>query len=323
MNKIKPIVMIGLAMIIALFITILIYNKYIRVDKVIVEESVTQPIAVATIDLPWGTFIKGEHIGMIPFLKKSLPAGYFSDPNSANKLIGRTIVYPINFGEPILESRLAPITTKDGGVAVLIGEGKRAMAVKVDKVVGVAGFIYPRHRVDVLVSLREKDPEKRTGPITKTVLENIQVLAVGTEMAVNAEPPDKNGKKNEKAVPVDVITLEVSPEEGEKLALAATEGKIQLALRNCCNTGPTRTEGITIPKLLASCMDSNSPVILADAAKSKREESVSKRKGGGGKKTKQPRVQVQATPSRAKSSPFIVELVKGDKMSEVKFDKGI
>jgi len=317
--------MIGLAMVLALFITLWIWSKVVNKMKAISrnnEQSVTQPIAVATIDLPWGTFIAREHIKMVPFLKKSLPAGSFSDPNSPQNLVGRTIIYPIKFDEPILESRLSPLTTKDGGVAVLIGEGKRAMAVKVDKIVGVSGFIYPRHRVDVLVSLREKDAGKRTGPVTKTVLENIQVLAVGTQMAVEATP-DKNGKKNEKAVPVDVITLEVSPEEGEKLALAATEGKIQLALRNCNNTESISTKGITIPDLLASCTDTNSPVILAAITNSNVKEKVQKRNVKREVKPIQPPVQVQPTPSKAQSWPFIVELVKGDKMSEVKFDKGI
>ena len=137
MNKIKPVILIGLAMVVALFITLWIWSRVIHKIEVSGnrKQQLTQPIAVAAIDLPWGSFIARDHIKMVPFLKESLPAGSFSDPDSLKKLIGRTIIYPIRYNEPILESRLAPVTTRDGGVAVLIGEGKRAMAVKVDKVV--------------------------------------------------------------------------------------------------------------------------------------------------------------------------------------------
>ncbi len=107
------------------------------------------------------------------------------------------------------------------------------MGVKVDKVVGVSGFIHPGNRVDVLVTLSRSD--RQNEPTTKIVLENILVLATGTEL-------EKSGKQ-EKPAQVDVITLEVTPEEGEKLALAATEGKLQLALRNYSDTGQQRDDG--------------------------------------------------------------------------------
>ena len=107
------------------------------------------------------------------------------------------------------------------------------MGVKVDKVVGVSGFIHPGNRVDVLVTLSRN--ERQNEPTTKIVLENILVLATGTEL-------EKSGKQ-EKPAQVDVITLEVTPEEGEKLALAASEGKLQLALRNYTDTGHQRDDG--------------------------------------------------------------------------------
>jgi pilus assembly protein CpaB len=319
-NKNKPIIMIGLA-IIALFITLWILTKLPGKNtngSTNPAHLNTQPIAVAAVDLPWGTFITRGQIKKVDFLKESLPPGSVSDPN---ELVGRTIIYPIKAYEPVLESRLAPTTTPDGGPAVLIGAGKRAMAIKVDKVVGVSGFIYPRHRVDVLVTLREKDPAKHLGPVSKTVLENLQVLAVGTDLTAKTEKDrvgekigektgGKIGGKNEKAVPVDVVTLEVTPEEGEKLALATTEGKIQLALRNYTNIEPISTTGITIPELLASCTDSNAPV------KPKIEV-----KGPGTEKRKTRIKVVRKAPPPNK--PFIVELVKGDKISEVKFEKGI
>ncbi|HQJ68843.1 MAG TPA: Flp pilus assembly protein CpaB, partial [Anaerohalosphaeraceae bacterium] len=122
-----------------------------------------------------------------------------------------------------------------GGVSAIISKNKRAIAVKVDKIIGVSGFINPGSHVDVLVTIEG---------MTKTVLENVLVLTVGQQM-------EKAGPQ-EKAVPVDVITMELSSEESEKLALAATAGKIILALRNPTDTDSVVTKGVTVPVLLSS-----------------------------------------------------------------------
>jgi len=108
-------------------------------------------------------------------------------------------------------------------------------------VIGVSGFVHPGNRVDVLVSLQRSGREEN--PITKIVLQNIPVLATGTEI-------EQKGK-NEKPVQVDVITLELTPDEAEKLALATTEGKIQLALRGYNSSEEVSTRGATIPTLLS------------------------------------------------------------------------
>jgi pilus assembly protein CpaB len=123
-------------------------------------------------------------------------------------------------------------------MAVVTQPEKRAMAVRVDDIVGVAGFINPGHRVDVLVTLRQEPPQ------TKTVLQNVLVLATGTQMETQG-----NGSK---AREVRVITVEVTPQEAEKLALAAHEGKVTMALRNYANTQPILTSGATVSTLLNS-----------------------------------------------------------------------
>jgi pilus assembly protein CpaB len=278
-----PVVMLVVALLIAGVVS---YWSYGLLQKKTVEQVAsadTQQVAVAAYDLKWGTVITNEVVKMQPYLKVSLPTGYIADPASA---VGRVVMYPIQINEPLTESRLAPANVKQGGVAAVVSPKKRAMAVKVDKVVGVSGFIHPGHRVDVLVSLAKSD--KVPQPITKTVLENIPVLAVGTEIEQAA------GQK-EKPAQVDVITLEVSPEEGEKLALAATEGKLQLALRNYTDTEDVQTQGTTIPTLLASYAGA-SPV---------KKETTAKR---------------AARPEPART--FTVELIKGGKVSEVKFSRG-
>ncbi len=131
---------------------------------------------------------------------------------------------------------------KVGGVAAVITPKKRAVAVKVDKVIGVSGYIHPGNRVDVLITL---GTGKTYAPVTKTILENVLVLAVGSETK------ERKGFE-EKSSPTDVITLEVTPEEAEKLALAATEGRLQLALRNFSDTENVVTQGTTLSTLLGS-----------------------------------------------------------------------
>ena len=264
---------------IALVIATLTYGWIKQIAQSQDQAKETQPVVVAASDLTWGTSLTAEMVKVVPFLKESLPAGYYSDTSAVD---GRTIIYPVKTGEPVFESKLAPTTVSMGGVAALVTPKKRAMGVKVDKVVGVSGFIHPGNRVDVLVTLSRN--ERANSPMTKIVLENILVLATGTEL-------EKTGKQ-EKPAQVDVITLEVTPEEGEKLALAASEGKLQLALRNFTDTDSSQTRGSTIPGLLAG-----------QAAPQPAPKSGNKP------------VRVQ----RAPSPTVTVELIRGSKVTETNF----
>jgi len=172
-----------------------------------------------------------------PFLKDSLPEGHFTRTADLNN---RIVIATLKKGEPVVEHRLAPVSIKTGGVSAVLESGKRAVAVKGDKVMGISGFVNPGNRVDVLVTL--KDPKTKKDK-TKVVLENIPVLATGTQI-----------QKNEKGepMPVDVYTLEVTLENAEKLALAASKGRLKFALRNITDTEPVLTKGATISETLAS-----------------------------------------------------------------------
>ena len=205
--------------------------------EVVQVQAEAVPVAVATANLPWGTKLKPEMIKTSPYLKESLPTGYFA---GVNDLKNRVLLTPLKINDPITEHKLAPTSIETGGVAAVIKSGKRAIAVKGDKVIGISGFINPGNRVDVLVTV--KDPDKKEKK-TKTILENIPVLATGTQIQEN--------EKGEPS-PVDVYTLEVTLEEAEKLALAASEGKLQMALRSVIDSDEIYTEGITVPELLAS-----------------------------------------------------------------------
>lgn len=239
MGKWGPITFLGLAVIVGLIISVLTY-KWLQ-QKTVEKREVslqTQMAVVADKDLSLGIVLTKDMIKAVPFIATSLPEGYFSDTSALN---GRVLISSVKTKELILKSKLAPIDVKTGGVAAVISPNKRAMAVKVDKVTGVAGFIYPGNRVDVLVTLTTA---QNPVPVTKTVLENILVLAAGSEL-------EEKTKKEGPAL-VDVITLEVTPDEAEKLAFAATQGRLQLALRNFIDSKDVFTKGATGSTLLAS-----------------------------------------------------------------------
>lgn len=240
MGKWKTIAPIVISIVIAITGSVFIY-KWINLKtapkEVVKVESEAVPIAVAAVDLQWGTQLKPEMIKTTPFLKESLPEGHFTRIADLNN---RVIIASVKKGEPVVEHRLAPVSIKTGGVSAVLKSGKRAVAVKGDKVMGISGFVNPGNRVDVLVTLR--DPKTKLDK-TKVVLENIPVLATGTKI-----------EKNEKGepAPVDVYTLEVTVEDAEKLSLAASEGKLQFALRNITDADPVLTKGTTISQTLAS-----------------------------------------------------------------------
>ena len=152
--------------------------------------------------------------------------------------------------EPITEARLAPAGTA-GGLSAVIPEGYRAMTVKVDDVVGISGFIMPGTLVDIVVVI---DPAEKVGmqdPISKIVLQNIKVLANGQ----NIDKPESEREANS----VKAVTLLVTPEQAEKLALAASEGKLQLVMRNSIDQGDEQTSGINKRKLLGGEMAKPQP----------------------------------------------------------------
>lgn len=286
MGKYRSLIIFGIAGFIALIATVLIIN-WLQTKAKVKEATPleTQGVVVAKVDLLWGTVFTEGMVETKPFLKKSLPDGYFPD---VAPLVGRVLISPVKANELILESRLAPITVKTGGVASLISPKKRAIALKVDKVIGVSGFIRPGNRVDVIVTLASG---KTSTPVTKTVLQNILVLAAGSEIETKG--------KEEKSSTVDVITLEVTLEEAEKAALAAAEGRIILVLRNFNDTEDALTKGMTIPQLLTSYVGSG-PVAPA--------------KAGAGRV-------VRPRPAAPEKPPmFVVELIKGSKVSEVKVE---
>lgn len=197
----------------------------------------TQSVVVAAADLQLGKELKPEDVRMIQFPEGSVPMGTFT---SADDIMGRGVISPIVQNEPILSAKLA---SKEAGFGLppIIPPGMRAVSVRVNDVVGVAGYVLPGTRVDVVATV---NPTQNQIDVTsKVVLANVQVLTSGTKI-------EQDGDKG-KPMEVSVVTLLVDPSEAERLTLASTEGKIQLALRNPLDKTAPVTSGVRPAALLA------------------------------------------------------------------------
>ena len=198
-----------------------------------------QEIVVAAQDIPPGTTINEEVIkkGMIkttPWPKNSIPVGAFSSPQ---QVVGKINRVKILANEPILESRLAG---EGAGLTVRLEAGKRALAVRVDEIIGVSGFIVPDDRVDVSLTTTPLGANQ-DAKVSKIVLQNKRVLSVA----------QSTEQKDGKPQLARSITLEVTPDEAEKLSLASQEGQIVLALRGLGDDSETRTIGSNKRDLLS------------------------------------------------------------------------
>jgi pilus assembly protein CpaB len=248
MGRWRALIPIVLALVVALTASVFLYKwmkQQTAPKKMVKEKFKTVEVVVAKVYLPAGTKLKLDTMQSARFLEESLPAGYFSD---MNKLKGRVVIAPLKPKELFLESRLAPISVKTGGVAAIVTPGKRAMSIKGDQVLGVSGFVRPGNRVDILMTTKGK---------TKIVFENVRVLATGKSLG-------KDPKK--KTSPASTYTFEVTPEEGERLALVTQKkGKIRLALRNVMDTETVLTTGANLTQTLSHYR----PVVPTDRYKKK------------------------------------------------------
>jgi pilus assembly protein CpaB len=240
----------------------------------------TKPVVVAASDLDVGAELSRDDLRIIDWPANSVPHDSFSDPK---ELVGRGLVLPVIQNEPILPVKLA---AKDAGAGLppVIPPGLRAVSVRVNEVIGVAGYVLPGTRVDVVATVSPTDNHQDV--TSKVVLTNVQVLAAGTKI-------ERDVEKN-KPIPVTVVTLLVAPEESERLTLAATEGKIQLALRNPLDKSIPATPGIRPAALLGLAAATRSAVTRAQIAKASTRPTV-------------------AAAEPAAPSGAVVEIIRGDK----------
>ncbi|OWW20573.1 Flp pilus assembly protein CpaB [Noviherbaspirillum denitrificans] len=198
----------------------------------------TAKVAVAAVDINVGARIAPEMVRFADWPTGSKPKGSFTDIKELQERVTRTNILA---GEPLLEARLAPIGAK-GGLSAVVAEGKRAMTVRVNDVIGVAGFALPGNYVDILVSTQDEAKREagKDSNISKLVLERILVLAVAQEASQTDIKPKV----------VNAVTLEVTPEQAEKLDLARSVGQLSLVLRNQIDLTPAQTGGATKQSLL-------------------------------------------------------------------------
>ncbi|HSE18566.1 MAG TPA: Flp pilus assembly protein CpaB [Pyrinomonadaceae bacterium] len=197
-------------------------------------------VVVAKVNIPVGSRIIAEQLMVAQFPADVTPEGAFAKVDE--NLVDRVVVTAISPREPVTEVKLAPVGSL-GGLSSVIPEGYRAMTVKVDDVVGVSGFILPGTLVDVVVVIQPPKGSANEEMISKIVLQNIKVLASGQ----NIDKP-KNDREVERSV--KAVTLQVTPEQAEKLALASSEGKLQLVMRNSVDQADEQTSGANKKSLL-------------------------------------------------------------------------
>lgn len=263
MTRSKALIQLTLALILAAAAGFMVFN-WMAGQRKAVTTSVAAPqlqaIVVAKIDLTRGLSLTQDMLTTAQYPLDIIPAGAFPE---SEELVGRTLSAYIAAGEPITPVRLAGDSPIGIGVAAMIAPGNRAMAVKGNKVLGLAGFIRPGDRVDVLVTLLTG--EQDSDPMTKTVLENIKVLATGTEFETT---PDGEPSS------VDSYTLEVSPHDSELLALAANQGTLNFALRSELDEETVLTKGADVETTLAAYRAVKVPKKRAKIAKKTKVEII-------------------------------------------------
>src|SRR4051812_5124949 len=212
-------------------------------------------VVVAAVDIELGSRLNAQMTKVVDWPSGSLPAGGFDDPKNLQDRVVRT---SIQRGEAILNSKLAPEGTL-GGLSAVIAEGKRAMTVRVNDVVGVAGFALPGNYVDVMVNFQQDQPAGKGADekqhISKTVLTHVLVLAVAQEA----------GRDETKPKVVNAVTLELTLEDAEKLDLARNIGTLSLVLRNQIDKGNALTAGVRKSDLWGQEQPVRVPVVVKSA----------------------------------------------------------
>ena len=262
-------------------------------------------VVVAKVDIPVGSRIIPEQLTVAQFPADVTPEGALSKIDE--QLIGRVVVTSISPRDPVTEAKLAPIGAT-GGLSSMIPEGYRAMTVAVNDVVGVSGFIMPGTLVDIVVVITPPKGSGNEEMISKIVLQNIKVLANGQ----NIDKP-KNDREVERTI--KAVTLQVTPEQAEKLALASSEGKLQLVMRNSVDQADEQTAGANKRTLLTGerAMIAPDP---GSAAAPKPAPSSPRRYAPRPVAAKETAPKVTAAPPVARPS---IEVIEGAKKKTVDF----
>jgi pilus assembly protein CpaB len=276
MNRSRLLLIGLLALALGAFVSFSVYRTLQA--KVSANNEPSVQVVVSTSDLQVGARVSDRDVRVVKFPASLVPAAAFKQ---ASQVVGRGVILPISKGEFLLPNKLAA-ENAGAGLPALIPPGMRAVSVRVNEVVSVAGFVSPGARVDVLLT---GNPTSSSETQTNTVLENVEVVAVGQKL-------ERNTTGDAQSAPV--ITLLVSPDDAQKLTLASTQGKIQLSLRN-----PVDTRQESLDSTRANGLYKNGPI--AEAPKPK----IIKRA---------PAATPPPTPSQ-----YTIQVIRGTKKEEDKF----
>lgn len=271
-----------------------VYNYLQReTKKTVVGE--TGKIVVAAADLPVGTKLNATQLKSVSWPKESMPPGSFSDNNA---VIDRIVIQKLSAGDAVTEPKLLPKDIKAGAgmMTYIVPEGHRAVTVAVNEVAGVAGFLSPNNRVDIV--LTTQIPGRTAENISKIILQDVPILATGQ---IATEP------KEGKPMVVPTVTLDLTPEDSEKLILASSKGSLQLLLRNVIDKAPADTKGATIIKVLGGIERPTQIVRAAPKAARKAARPAPAKAAPAAKQPPPP------------PSPYSVEIIKGTSKSTRQF----
>jgi pilus assembly protein CpaB len=291
MNK-RFVAVLIFAFVVALGASVMLYRLTSRTQTTKAAPA-TAKLVVASRDLEVGSVLRQEDVTLADWMGGA-PAGAATRPQD---VVGRGVITKIVAKEPILEPRLAP-RGAGGGFQIMIPKGMRAVAVPVNEVVGVAGFVVPGTRVDILISGAPPNSPANLGTLTKTLLQNIEVLSAGQDFKKDAEG---------KPIAVQVVNVLVTPEQAEQLSLASRQTAIQLVLRNPLDHDVAKTTGTAMARLFSGArlkgMDPD------DGEMKPKPRPVMKAVA-----------HVAPPPPAPKQPPFVMEIMAGAKKSETKFE---
>lgn len=273
----------------------------------------TVTVVVAATDLKGGQLLDANNVALVQWPAANVPAGAFQ---RVEQVVGQTLRQELVASEPVLEKRLASKSLGQGLAAVL-DPGARAMGVKVDQVVGIAGFVQPHDRVDVITTIPMDDEMRaalgsKAQKVSKIILQDIRVLAVGEHLSTDGTKPVK----------VQVVTLEVQPDQSERLALASLYGSIQLTMRSRVDRKSVETDGVTPLALLAVEL----PPIVETAPPAAKEAAAAPRPKTARRRQRVRELEVAVPTPAAKPAaqqPPVIEILRGTtKVEERKIKVG-
>jgi len=289
MNK-RFIGVLAFAFLVAAGASLVLYRVLINRPAAETPRQTMAQVAVATKDLEIGTVLKEDDVKVADW-PGAVPVGATTQ---VKDIIGRGVITAIFAKEPIISSRLAA-RGAGGGMASMIPPGMRAVAVRVNEVVGVAGFVVPGMHVDVLISGNSPGGNASLGTLTQTLLQNIEVLSAGQDFKKDAEG---------KPIMVQVVNMLVTPTQAEQLSLAASSTSIQLVLRNPLDHDIAKTPGTAVQRLFSN----GRLAPLPSDTPAPRPRAVPKSS-----------VPVVAAAPPPKEIPFVMEIISGNSKREQKF----